>query len=531
MEALDILRQVLTRCRLKNIKLARHKIEFGTEIEYAGVHLGGPEGYRPTTAKIEGIINTPAPTNLTELRSFLGCWNQLRAYIPDYNHSVSHMQTLLKKETPYVWDQLMQNEFEAIKQLLKSPLGLQPFNKDYTTILYTDYSAKGIGYALTQEDPEDKSKKHLIFCGSSSLSEKQKRLPAIYGENLGIVVALQKCRFWLRGCPHFWVYTDHRSLESIYNSKPIDEISDEISDIVVSTYRYNFTVKYVSAKDNLLADFLSRNPIWTQEQEEHGPWIVDDFGKTITVEAHVSSVQVMNFEERLKSDPLLEHIRDQGALDPQYSAVIRAIQEKRTKDWVLNSSENPCREFVSVWDRLGTLDTKDPTLLTLDVRRLVIPIQARKKILEVLHLSHQGMNKTYAAARSRYYWPNLKEDCQQTTQSCRICKEINQKAPTNPNIDPSTPLTDLQPFESVGLDMFVWKNVNYLLVVDRMSGYIFVETLHKNTRCKTVTEKFKVLCLTYGFPREVRYDKGPQISTDFESFLKEILVHPTPSAT
>merc|ERR1711954_304529 len=57
-EALDILRQVLTRCRLKNIKLARHKIEFGTEIEYAGVHLGGPEGYRPTTAKIEGIINT-----------------------------------------------------------------------------------------------------------------------------------------------------------------------------------------------------------------------------------------------------------------------------------------------------------------------------------------------------------------------------------------------------------------------------------------------------------------------------------------
>ena len=103
---------------------------------------------------------------------------------------------------------------------------------------------------------------------------------------MGIVVALEKCRFWLRGCPHFWVFTDHRSLESIYNSKPIDEISDEISNIVVSTYRYNFTVKYVSSKDNLLADFLSRNPIWTQEQEQHGPWIIDDFGKKITAEAH-----------------------------------------------------------------------------------------------------------------------------------------------------------------------------------------------------------------------------------------------------
>ena len=65
LRALDILRQVLTRARMKNIKLARHKIEFGTQIEFAGVHPGGPDGYRPTTAKIEGIINTPAPTNLT----------------------------------------------------------------------------------------------------------------------------------------------------------------------------------------------------------------------------------------------------------------------------------------------------------------------------------------------------------------------------------------------------------------------------------------------------------------------------------
>ena len=49
-----------------------------------------------------------------------------------------------------------------------------------------------------------------------------------------------------------------------------------------------------------------------------------------------------------------------------------------------------------------------------------------------------------------------------------------------------------------------------------MSGYIFVEVLNKNAKCKTVTEKFKLLCLTYGFPREVRYDKWPQFSFEFE---------------
>ena len=160
------------------------------------------------------------------------------------------------------------------------------------------------------------------------------------------------------------------------------------------------------------------------------------------------------FKERLCSDPLLEHIRDQGALDHQYTAVVQAIQQKQTKDWVLNTSDNPCREYASVWERLGTLDTRDPTLLTLDIKRLVIPIQARKKILEVLHYSHQGINKTYSAARSRYYWPSMKEDCQQLTQSCQICKELNPKTLINPNIDPVTPITSLQPFESVGLDMF-----------------------------------------------------------------------------
>ena len=74
-DVLATLRQVLTRCREKNIKLARHKLEFGKEIDFTGTHLGGPEGYPPTTAKINGIIDLPAPTNITELHSFLGCWN------------------------------------------------------------------------------------------------------------------------------------------------------------------------------------------------------------------------------------------------------------------------------------------------------------------------------------------------------------------------------------------------------------------------------------------------------------------------
>ena len=73
----------------------------------------------------------------------------------------------------------------------------------------------------------------------------------------------------------------------------------------------------------------------------------------------------------------------------------------------------------------------------------------------------------------------MKEYIQQLTQSCGMCKELNPNARTYPNIDPEQPKTDLGPFESVGLNMFSWQGKFYLLVVDRMSGYIIVENLAK----------------------------------------------------
>ena len=109
--------------------------------------------------------------------------------------------------------------------------------------------------------------------------------------------------------------------------------------------------------------------------------------------------------------------------------------------------------------------------------------------------------------KSRYYWPGLKEEIKKMTESCDTCKEFNQRPKSNPNINPGTPISDLKPFQSVGLDMFSWKRIQCLLVVDRLSGYIFVENMSKHASCKKVTEKFKLLCLTYGMPREVRYDK------------------------
>ena len=121
----------------------------------------------------------------------------------------------------------------------------------------------------------------------------------------------------------------------------------------------------------------------------------------------------------------------------------------------------------------------------------------------------------------------MKEDCQQMTQLCLVCKELNPKAAANPNIDPEQPKTDLQTFKSVGLGMYSWKWNQCLLVFDRMSGYIMVE-ISIAYLMQNVTTKFKLLCLIYRFPCHVRYNKGPQFRSELEALLKDINIEPSP---
>ena len=84
-------------------------------------------------------------------------------------------------------------------------------------------------------------------------------------------------------------------------------------------------------KNNLIADFLSRHPLWEAEKE-HGPVITDDFGRKFPMEAHVKSVQKFDkYEDRLLLDQLMEDIRDAGSLDDTYMAVIKSLWEGKTK--------------------------------------------------------------------------------------------------------------------------------------------------------------------------------------------------------
>ena len=68
----------------------------------------------------------------------------------------------------------------------------------------------------------------------------------------------------------------------------------------------------IPAKNNVIADFLSRHQLW-EDNKGQGPKITDKFGRTVPIEAHVSSAQY-------PYKPLLQEMRDASPMDEVYTA-------------------------------------------------------------------------------------------------------------------------------------------------------------------------------------------------------------------
>ena len=68
---------------------------------------------------------------------------------------------LLKKDTPFLWDETAQLVFKASKKALLSALLLRPpdYTKDF--ILYMDASESTIGVVPVQED--DELQEHVVY--------------------------------------------------------------------------------------------------------------------------------------------------------------------------------------------------------------------------------------------------------------------------------------------------------------------------------------------------------------------------------
>ena len=127
------------------------------------------------------------------------------------------------------------------------------------------------------------------------------------------------------------------------------------------------------------------------------------------------------------------------------------------------------------------------------------------------------MTKYRQRARDSVWWPGLKHDIDEIVFNCPTCcmYAIQKSEPLIPS------LLSQRPWQSVGTDLFEWRETDYLLVVDYYSRFIEVAKL-MTTTASSVISHLKLIFSHHGIPECLMSDNGPQYSAAaFEMFSEE----------
>ena len=97
------LEEVLNRLERAGLRLNRSKSAFMLPcVEYLG-HRISAEGIQPTQEKVRAVIEAPTPTNVSQLRSFLGAINYYSKFLPNLSSALVPLYKLLQKAVKWVW--------------------------------------------------------------------------------------------------------------------------------------------------------------------------------------------------------------------------------------------------------------------------------------------------------------------------------------------------------------------------------------------------------------------------------------------
>ena len=133
-----------------NVKLNPKKCSFFKQrVEYLG-HVVTPEGISPNPDKVRVVQEFPTPTNLKELRSFLGLANYYRRFVRGFSNIANPLNALTKKNVPFVWTVACAKAFAKLKHALVSAPILAYPNFWEPFLLFVDAGSTGIGFTLAQ---------------------------------------------------------------------------------------------------------------------------------------------------------------------------------------------------------------------------------------------------------------------------------------------------------------------------------------------------------------------------------------------
>jgi hypothetical protein len=379
---------------------------FLLELDFLRHHISS-RGIEANSLKVDQILQWPTPTSATDVRSFLGLVRYLATFLPKLADHTTVLTPLTMKEAKNFfppWTDAHQAAFQAIKDLVMSCECLTVIDHDnlgenniYVTCDASDWrTGTTLSFGKTWESAWP------VAFDSMQLKSTELNYPVHEKELLAIICALKKWRTDLLG-NHFYVYTDHRTLENFDMQWDLSRRQLRWQEFIS---QYDMDLLYIRGEDNCVADTLSRLPSGsfpdergTTEEPFHTTW-----GQFNTVGAMLT----------ITTDAkLLEAIR-KGYLTDSFCKKITA-----------SHSNTPGITMANGLLYAGS--------------RLIIPTvqDIRENLFRLAHdcLGHFGADKSYAALKDAYYWPNMRRDLEQAyVPGCVDCQhnKWQTKKPAGP---------------------------------------------------------------------------------------------------
>ena len=123
---LNYLKQTFQRCRETSLKLHPGKCFFGMVSGVLLGHVVSKQGLEVDIDKVKPILALATPTNIREIRGFLGCIRYYRRFIEGYAWKALPLTELLKKDAEFTWNPDRQRAFEQLKSVLTKAPVLSP---------------------------------------------------------------------------------------------------------------------------------------------------------------------------------------------------------------------------------------------------------------------------------------------------------------------------------------------------------------------------------------------------------------------
>ena len=510
---------------------------FEREVEFCGHVLG--HGRRvPSPGKLKALEKWPRPSNVTELRAFLGFCNWYSDYVEHFAKLAGPLQELLhlkksdakagcKKKIP--WTVETSNCFEELKKKLLGRLELNLMDPDKDFTLRTDASGYAVGCVVEQEI---EGKLAPVAFGSRKLTTGQRKWSPREQETYAIVSALKKFAGWI-GHRYVHVVTDHECLQSWYKEK-VDTPSGPTGrrgrwHELLS--KFNLEISYKPGKTNVPADAMSRwaypackalNDVSTHGSKED----------SLEVKELIALEDKEDLEEK-KVSAAKKKEKPASKDAPVTNAFLKKCRESvLCEDWTPQYDKSPkwsaawkkCHDPSSTWPENFQLRGDKRQFMYLQ-GRLCVPESLSVKLIDQWHsntMGHCGVQKMLLDMKSRFWIEDLKKLVQDVRRGCQLCQACDKPNWNGPGHWQSTPIPD-RPMDSISLDLvsmspdktFEGKEVDAcFVVVDRLTGWVAAWPVLK----KGFTAKMAALLVYHqwfdvvGTPSTITSDLGSQFS-------------------